>query len=740
MQYGQTIRISGVTRMLKDRIKVITNTAGTGILALGSADSGFQDFSSISGQTYYALTNKSSWEVGLGTVSSGTLSRDEVYDSSSSGNRIDLSGKSTVFVTYPASKAVYLSPSANPASGEILVHNTHSWDSRPLSNDDITTALGYVPPSSLVNYSANSGIVLSNNNFSLGGTGILESLIFSKNISIGESVGISRNPGGEDNILIGNGVGYASLDPGTGNIYIGKYAGYGIRGRSNNIEIRTSGSFSPVISRAYSDKLLLNNLIVGDFVTKTFAIGKVCSDEGLSLYNFPNATLEVLPNLSTHKALVVKGAVSHSANLFEVDNSAGNNLFQIDANGIPSGSRIILASSGNNILIGNATGGLSLTNSIAIGNLASRNSSDNLCVSIGSYAGFSSISGSKNVSIGDNSGRSQTSSTDNVSLGIYAGGNGARNTRNVSIGYYSSFSSYDTNKCVSIGDSAGAYISGTGNISIGNAAGVFADGNNNIYIGKEAGNNSQGSNNIEIVVNNDTYPIQNLSDKIHIQKTIIGDLVSKKLAIGNIDASNVSPNATLEILPRVSGDVGLMVKGVASHSANLFEVNNVSGNNLFTVAPNGLTSGVRFVASGGLVLNSGIPSNTTSCLYASGTNLLWQDKRVLQNKIVEVSGNYYMTGDEDTFIVHSGMIVLLLSKNNPNYRGMKYNFKATSDGVTLEPMAIVDVMNPSNSFSDSIDGSYVGYTMKKNDCVTLMPGASGWYIISKYTPIIDGNL
>lgn len=162
--------------MLKDRVKVFTNTSGTGVLTLGDADSGFQSFDSLSGQTYYAITNGINWEVGAGTCTSGYFYRDSVLDSSNSGNLISLSGKSTVFVTYPAAKAVYSSLSSSPSSGDLLFKGNVGWDSRPLSSGDVISALGYSPSSGSINYSANSGIVLSNDNFSMGGTGVINSL------------------------------------------------------------------------------------------------------------------------------------------------------------------------------------------------------------------------------------------------------------------------------------------------------------------------------------------------------------------------------------------------------------------------------------------------------------------------------------------------------------------------------------------------------------------------------------
>ena len=105
--------------VVKDRVKETTTTTGTGNVNLAGAASGFQSFVAGIGttnKTYYALidANGTAWEIGVGTVtdaSPDTLSRDDddVYASTNSNNRISLSsGTHTVFATYPAGKAVYL--------------------------------------------------------------------------------------------------------------------------------------------------------------------------------------------------------------------------------------------------------------------------------------------------------------------------------------------------------------------------------------------------------------------------------------------------------------------------------------------------------------------------------------------------------------------------------------------------------------------------------------------------------
>jgi hypothetical protein len=95
--------------IVKDRVQETSTTTGTGTFTLGGAVSGFQTFSSAIGNgntTYYAIVNGSEWEVGLGTVAAGTLARTTVI-ASSTGSAVSFSaGTKSVFVTYPANKAV----------------------------------------------------------------------------------------------------------------------------------------------------------------------------------------------------------------------------------------------------------------------------------------------------------------------------------------------------------------------------------------------------------------------------------------------------------------------------------------------------------------------------------------------------------------------------------------------------------------------------------------------------------
>lgn len=106
--------------VLADRVQETSTTSGTGTLTLIGAVSGFTTFSSAIGNsntTYYTIYDPVaySWEVGIGTVGSGTLSRDTVLSNSlGTTAKINLAGNTaSVFCTYPSEKSVNLDSSGN---------------------------------------------------------------------------------------------------------------------------------------------------------------------------------------------------------------------------------------------------------------------------------------------------------------------------------------------------------------------------------------------------------------------------------------------------------------------------------------------------------------------------------------------------------------------------------------------------------------------------------------------------
>ena len=98
--------------VLLDRVQQ-TGTANTTVsFTLSGSVTGFQGFSVVGNgsTTYYAAYDTvGNWETGLGTyTTAGTLlTRNTIYASSNAGSAVTFSGTVNIFVTYPASTAVY---------------------------------------------------------------------------------------------------------------------------------------------------------------------------------------------------------------------------------------------------------------------------------------------------------------------------------------------------------------------------------------------------------------------------------------------------------------------------------------------------------------------------------------------------------------------------------------------------------------------------------------------------------
>lgn len=93
---------------INDRVKDTTTTTGTGTITVsGTAPTGFEAFATAfatGDNFYYCIVGGAEWEVGYGTLATGTtISRDRVLASSNSDALVNFSaGTKDVFVTIPA--------------------------------------------------------------------------------------------------------------------------------------------------------------------------------------------------------------------------------------------------------------------------------------------------------------------------------------------------------------------------------------------------------------------------------------------------------------------------------------------------------------------------------------------------------------------------------------------------------------------------------------------------------------
>ena len=135
--------------VLKDRVKETTTTTGTGTYTLAGAVTGFEAFSSVGdgNTTYYACTDGTDFEVGVGTYTSSgtTLARTTILQSSNSDSAVSWSsGTKTIFCAQPAEKAVFLDASGNiiAANGSALTAlNASNLASGTVANARLDTEL-----------------------------------------------------------------------------------------------------------------------------------------------------------------------------------------------------------------------------------------------------------------------------------------------------------------------------------------------------------------------------------------------------------------------------------------------------------------------------------------------------------------------------------------------------------------------------------------------------------------------
>jgi len=117
--------------LLGDRVQETTTTVGTGTFTLNGALTGYVTFNSTftNGDIvwYVADDGSGNWEIGTGTVGTGTLTR-TVFQSSNSNNLVNFSaGNKRVFCTAPYT---YLLPDMTGNNGKYLTTNgtVPSWD------------------------------------------------------------------------------------------------------------------------------------------------------------------------------------------------------------------------------------------------------------------------------------------------------------------------------------------------------------------------------------------------------------------------------------------------------------------------------------------------------------------------------------------------------------------------------------------------------------------------------------
>ena len=486
-------------------------------------------------------------------------------------------------------------------------------------------------------------------------------------VSVGHQAG--KSAAGESSVWVGNmagnsatsasksiGIGYQAGKSSSADdsIYIGQSAG---QSNSDN-DYLYIGNGSPSSSRT---------LIKGDMQSKRLAVG--AADVTLS------DTLYVGVASSVDTGLVVRGAASQTANLTEWQDLAGTNLAHMASSGIlvanglqASGQGLTLETSvptNTSNTLWNAAGTLYWgTNTVGVPTgVAGKVSYYNLEGSLTSDPDFAFDSGNTSLTVGSVTINSDlinineaggktivgrytgdtgiTDSNYSLMLGYAAGLSASGSNNSVIVGNYTAFNTLNTNNSQMIGNLAGIYSSGERNTYVGDSAGAYSSGTYNTFIGNNAGKYCVGSQNVELVASGSSNSVlDGYSNKLNIGDTIIGDTSNKKLAVGNVGASNVTPDATLEILPKNSNDIGVIVQGAASQSANLQEWQASNAVSVAQLSADGsiATSGT-ISASGGVLLAPLVPATTTNKLYNDAGTLKFNGSTIGGDSV-----NAYVSG------------------------------------------------------------------------------------------------
>lgn len=189
--------------IFKDRVKETTSTTGTGDIVLAGAADGYQAFSAIGdgNTTYYCIVSGNDWEVGVGTytLATTTLSRDTILDSST-GSAISLSGTSTVFCTYAASKSVALELSNKISQAYTDYDPTIIISPGSSTRNQITPTGDYIPLAlSLTSGHTTNALVVKNSSdvvvMSIGPTGTI------KTFDSGGTKGVSISHDGTNGVV-----------------------------------------------------------------------------------------------------------------------------------------------------------------------------------------------------------------------------------------------------------------------------------------------------------------------------------------------------------------------------------------------------------------------------------------------------------------------------------------------------------------------------------------------------------
>ena len=256
-----------------------------------------------------------------------------------------------------------------------------------------------------------------------------------------------------------------------------------------------------------------------------------------------------------------------------------------------------------------------------------------------------------NVTIGDTVTAASTAATGNVIIGQRAGATGLGRD-NIAIGHQSLNSTAGNNDIFNIGIGYNSLQNADGNYNVclgtyaGQGAGGFYGGSQrratkNICIGYYAGKDVLGNNNIEISPYNTSTSrlgAVNFNDYLNIGHTIFADMANRRVNIGLIGSLSswaIQSDAALYVGSNAATDVGLIVQGAISQTADFAQFQNSSA----TVRSH-IDSATRTIYDVDTILST--PSTKGIGPYGKSVSIFSQnDGSITAQFIYDDVGNHY---------------------------------------------------------------------------------------------------
>ncbi len=263
----------------------------------------------------------------------------------------------------------------------------------------------------------------------------------------------------------------------------------------------------------------------------------------------PSAKLQVDTGAAATVGQIIKGASAQTADLLQIQNSAGVVLTRITSTGKISST---VDASINDLTVGRGAGG----------------QADN--TTFGNSALTVNVTGASNTAIGYQS-LSVNTASHNTSVGSYSLAQNTTGSANAALGYTSLYNS----------------LTGSGNIAFGSQAGRFFATNslltnpsNSVFLGSQARASADNNTN-EIVIG--FGALGNGSNSVTLGNTSI----TKTILQGNVGIGTITPGAQLQVTSGAAATIGQIIKGATSQTADLLQIQDSSANKLMVVSSGG---------------------------------------------------------------------------------------------------------------------------------------------------------